>query len=229
MAMVETTISSPVLDGPGSVSYFTDFTAPIGTGGDSKIVGVGAGTGTVLALAGEAGHPGIRQISTGASATGSYHTGMVGNAALLGDGPVSTILLARIPVLSIAAQRFNCYHGFFNNVTADPTNGVFFVASDNINSGNWRLDVVVGGVTVSVDSGLAAVANTWVKSSITLSSTRVLAASIGGHVLDVSSLASVALPTATGIWGFNIRKTVGATARVWDADYFGFSYSLNRE
>lgn len=229
MAGVESIVSSPVPDGPGSVSYFTDFTAPLGTGGDSKIVGVGAGTGTVLALAGEAGHPGIRQISTGASGTGSYHTGTVGNALRLGSGPLSTVLLARIPVLSVAGQRFNCYHGFFDNVTADPTNGVFFVASDNINSGNWRLDVVVGGVTVSVDSGLAAVANTWVKSSIVLSATQVLAASIGGRVLDVSALATVALPTAAGILGFNVRKTAGATARVWDADYFGFGYSLNRE
>lgn len=226
MARGRMTMSEPV-NGPNVFRLFTDFLAPIGSNGTGDLVGVSSG-GTVLALAGERGHPGIRQMSTSTSATGQTNVGTVGSAILLGDGPLSMCALGRIPTLSTAAQRFQCYCGLFDSVSAAPNNGVFFLYADNINGGNWQLNVIVGGVQVAVDTGIPPVANTWQKLSLTLSNVGVAGASINGVGVSLAGLSGVTLPTAALTMGLNLRKTVGATARTWDADYLGWEYQLNR-
>lgn len=228
MARGRMSMSQPV-SGPGVVRLFTDFTAPIGSNGTGDLVGVSTG-GTVLALAAEAGHPGIRQMSTSTSATGQTNVGTVGSAILLSSalGFLNVYSLGRIPTLSSGTQRFQCFHGLFDSVSATPTNGVFFIYCDNINGGNWQLNLIVGGVQTAIDTGIPPVANAWQKLSITLSNVGVAGASIDGVGVNLASFSGLALPTAALTMGLNLRKTIGTTARTWDTDYLGWEYQVNR-
>lgn len=227
MASVETILSGPVLPGPLDFYVSTHLAAPIGSGGSGDLVAVGTGTGTVAIVTGEPGHPGIRAFSTGASATGNYYLGSVAAGLVLtGMRMMRTRFVGRIPVLSTPAQRFTCYHGFFDNVSSSPGEGVFWRYTDNLGGGLWELQVRVGGLDTLVSAGVGPVANEWFASEIVTVNGRVWSASIQGVNVDVSPLANAAFTTAAGIIGVNIRKTVGANALTLHGDYFDYGFSL---
>lgn len=69
-----------------------------------------------------------------------------------------------LPVLSTAGTRYGVYVGFKNGVAiGDPTNGIYFLYCDNINSGLWRGVCRDTSAESVVNSAIAPVAGTWTK------------------------------------------------------------------
>jgi hypothetical protein len=124
----------------------------------------------------------------------------------------------KIPVLSVAAQRFACYIGLQNGITSAPTDYIRFEYSDNLNSGKFLCVSCVGGVTTTSDSLITAVADTWYIMQIVSNSD---ATSIAFYI-DGNLVATITtnIPSAVYMHTVNqIIKSVGTTQRDLYVDY----------
>lgn len=83
----------------------------------------------------------------------------------LGGSAVTLEYRVRIPTLSTATQRFTQYWGWMTGTTAagQPTDGVYFIYSDNINGGKFALRTVASSVVSTFDVGIIPTINTWYK------------------------------------------------------------------
>lgn len=124
----------------------------------------------------------------------------------------------KIPVLSVAAQRFACYIGLQNGITSAPTDYIRFEHSDTINSGRYLCVSCVGGVTTAVDSGVSVVADTWyILKIVTNSNASSIAFYIDGNLV---STITTNIPTTVEMNTVNqIIKSVGTTQRDMYVDY----------
>lgn len=133
----------------------------------------------------------------------------------------------RIPTLSSAAQRFIVRIGLSDTAaTGEPTNGVFLRYSDNVNSGRFQLVCRNTNTETAFDTGVAAVANTWVNFRIEINAAGAVVgvylttgntfpATLLGTITTGSSIPSGS--TALGLFAM-IAKTVGGTARQVELD-----------
>jgi hypothetical protein len=126
--------------------------------------------------------------------------------------------LIKIPVLSVAAQRFACYMGLQNGITSAPTDYIRFEHSDTINSGKFLCVSCVGGVATTSDSLLTAAADTWYILKIVTNSN---ASSIAFYIDDnLVSTITTNIPSAVDLHTVaQIIKSVGTTQRDLYVDY----------
>jgi hypothetical protein len=69
-----------------------------------------------------------------------------------------------VPTLSTSSQRFTSYFGFMSgNAAGQPTNGIYFIYSDNINTGDWSLRSVAASTASTLDTNVAVTAGSWVR------------------------------------------------------------------
>jgi hypothetical protein len=124
----------------------------------------------------------------------------------------------KIPVLSVAAQRFVCYNGMQDGVSSSPTDYIRFEYSDTINSGKFLCSCCVGGVTSTADSLITAVADTWYILKIVTNSN---ASSIGFYIDEtLVSTITTNIPTTVDMNTVNrIIKSVGTTQSDLYVDY----------
>lgn len=78
----------------------------------------------------------------------------------LGSGSLNVNWVLDLTTLSIAGNRYTTYIGLMDyasaNANAAPNDGVFFKYSDNVNSGNWQIVCVKGGVATTANTSTAA-------------------------------------------------------------------------
>ena len=138
-----------------------------------------------------------------------------------------------IEALSVAGvEQFTFRAGFGNNhtVPGDGTNGAFFRYTDGVNGGRYECVSIKAGVPSAVDSGVLADIDYHVfEIEMTEAEIKFF---IDGVLVHTETSATVipSLPTETFGFGWKIEKTVGASQRNMDADwyYIGNVANFNR-
>lgn len=177
--------------------------------------GTGAGA-SVLAAPYDALSCGVISFSTGgSSSTGrSYVSASTsGFCFQLNTLILRTEYRVLIPTLSTATQRFTSYFGFMNgNSAGQPTSGIYFIYSDNINSGDWSLRSVSASTASTLDTNIACTAGSWIRLRFDYISSSLIEcyvndASVGDIVSNI--------PINTELFPcFKQEKSVGTSARL---------------
>lgn len=186
--------------------------------------------GAITITAGGASHPGVRTLSTGATASVvvSLSTGnAIINHTLLDSDDWVFEAMVQIPTLSTTGvQEFSACIGFQNETTnATPNAGIFFQYLLNGGSTFWRFggtgtnSVAVANSTVTVTAG------TWCKLRM-----QKLGSTITFYINGVSVGTNATATTMACSPCFKISSTVGTTAKTMLVDYvkWGSQFSTAR-
>lgn len=150
--------------------------------------------------------------------TGTYASGRCWVSAVSSTVQISTLKLimefrVMLPVLSTATQRFTFYFGLMNGTAAgQPTEGIYFMHVDNVNSGNWTLRTVSASTASTLNTTILPTINTWYRLRFEFIS-NVLVNCYVDDALVGSILSNI--PDLTNIYAvFKQEKSVGTTARL---------------
>ena len=156
---------------------------------------------------------GVITFTTGTSASGrSYVTSSTATPFQLGTNKLNTEFRVMLPVLSTATQRFTFYAGFVNSTAAgQPTNGLYFMHVDNVNSGNWTLRSVASSTASTCDSTILPVINTWYRLRMEYISSSLVNCYINDALMG--TIVSY-IPTASIYCGIKQEKSIGTSARI---------------
>lgn len=173
-----------------------------------------------VAFFGAAGRHGVVSCTTGAvSAAGACALGTNGNTISFGNVFISFDTEIFLPNLSDGSETFTVLVGYGDNLTSAPqTDGIFFRYTHTENGGRWTLVCERATVETTLDSGVAAVANTWTNLKIqTYNST---SATFYINDINVGTI-STNLPTSAEFTGVNIGiyKSVGTSTRALRSDW----------
>jgi hypothetical protein len=179
-------------------------------------------------LATDTNHTGIAEFSTGTTTTGraSLHLGL--QSVRLGGGALTIEIMLRLEDLSTIAQEYDVYVGLSNKATPGTDHWVYF-AYDRNTSANWLIRTRDNGTETSVDSGVAVVADTWIKLRFEINA----AATSVEFFIDDTSVAvggnpiTTNIPTAAGREvspRLTIQKSAGTTARLMYVDWYGYRH-----
>lgn len=190
-----------------------------------------AGGGSIASVAVDNGWLGTTGMNTGGTtATGSaaYHT----SPSLTLDDyvqPMVLEMLFNIPTLSTVSQEMKFNWGLQGDLTGDPIDGVWTEINSAQNANILCKAAISGSTTVSVDSGITAVAGTSYIARIILTSTRADfyvkadgAASFGSPVASITG----SLPVGKTMHAAAVlKKYVGTTSR---SVRFGYAMAFQR-
>lgn len=170
----------------------------------------------------DANHFGMRELSTGLTATGRAGFYRSLNQRLVGGSKIYFETLIRIPTLSVAAQRYTIRLGlgdFWNVATLTPVQGVYF-EYDEATSLNWRVVNQNGAVLTAVDSGVAVVAGAFIKLAFFVQDVGPQSTFYINGVQVPGTPIGTNLPTGLLGFGYQILKSAGLLARTMLLDYF---------
>ena len=179
----------------------------------------------VTTAAGDIGHPGVVQLTTGTNAAGRASLLTSANGIRFGDGTYTMEAMILLPTTSTSTQRFTIYVGFGDNSGAgDQVDGAYFQYTD-ATSNNWQIKTSSNSTRTTTTTSTGVVGNTWTKLKVVVADVQmayfyvndVLVGSINNNVPQGSG-------RETGII-FKIDKSVGTTARTLQLDYVKVSYT----
>ena len=162
---------------------------------------------------------GVVQFTTGTTSTGRCYISAAGSGFTLNLNTLifRTEYRVMIPTLSTATQRFTSYFGFMNgNSAGQPTSGIYFIYSDNVNAGDWSLRSVNASTASTLDTNVACTAGSWIRLRFDYISSSLIEcyvndASVGNIVSNI--------PINTELFPcFKQEKSIGTTARLAYAD-----------
>ena len=216
---------------PNNVLQLYDDFIPSGSndddGGQLGWRSYGSGVNTITTLS--ANHPGIMEISSITFGGGFTSAGfglydkLDHNGIIVGGGTISVSWIVDLITLSNVTNRYITNLGL-SDAPADPfLNGIYFSYSDNINGGNWSANCQSGGVTTSVNTGVAATTgfNTF---TIVVNSTGTSV----NYLINNVSVATVAtnIPTVALSFFVNNVPVIGSTP-LTQVDLFYFVNDLS--
>ena len=216
---------------PNNVLQLYDDFIPSGSndddGGQLGWRSYGSGVNTITTLS--ANHPGIMEISSITFGGGFTSAGfglydkLDHNGIIVGGGTLSVSWIVDLITLSNGTNRYITNLGL-SDAPADPfLNGIYFSYSDNINGGNWSANCQSGGVTTSVNTGVAATTgfNTF---TIVVNSTGTSV----NYLINNVSVATVAtnIPTVALSFFVNNVPVIGSTP-LTQVDLFYFVNDLS--
>jgi hypothetical protein len=189
----------------------------------NQLFTTGAGALTTLTQSIYTAYNGAMQISTGTDVAG-VTTRRFELSDWLGKGITQFETVLRFNNLSTSGQRYTLRIGWTDatNGTAEPTNGIFFRYTDNVNSARWQCVCRNGGVETATDSGVSATTGINVKLKVIVNAT---GTSADFYIQDnLVATVNTNLPTVnaglgTG-FGYSIVKSVGTTERSVFIDYY---------
>lgn len=197
-----------------------EYTDLVGYSGVDGFV-TAASVGGTVTYTGAAGHPGIVNITTGATAATS--NGLLKAAAPLtgaaqifvGGGEIIFDTLIRINSLWPASNTGQIRAGLMDEITGAPSNGVHMQYDDSVNV--WRLFCRAGGTASSVNGGTV-VTTGWHHIRIVVNS----AGTSTELFVDGVSQGTVTtnIPSAGVSYGAQVQKATGTTAMTIDVDLF---------
>jgi hypothetical protein len=168
-------------------------------------------------------HPGVIKFSTGSTASGRAGLVMATPSATMQNGFVSGSgkgkqeFMLLLPTLSVLAEEYIVTLGSIRHASADVQANAIMFQFDRLNSGdNWQCVTASGGSVTTTDSGVAVVAGTWIRLTITMVSGEVKFYIDGVLVATHSTN----IPSVNIVPALKIQKTNGTTAREMHADYF---------
>jgi len=220
-------VPTPVwLTPAGSLFVWEDF-----DWGSTSLSGNWRTAGSISAALGtsSASHPGVLQLTTGSSSSGSCAVAKGGTSTatqplFFGGGVFTFEWVVMVDNLSDNTDNYVVRVGTEDNtkLTASgfPNNCVSFEYSNNTNSGKWFAKVNSASGTIATgDTGLAVVASTWYRLGAVINS--------GGTSTDfytngvIACTVSKAVPTANGVSpSAMILKQAAATARTLNLDLY---------
>jgi hypothetical protein len=128
----------------------------------------------------------------------------------------------RIPVLSDATTTYSQRYGFFDIVSSEATDGVFFRYTHSVNGGRFQAVSRNNNVETAVDTGVTVAAATTYRFHIDVNAagTSVEFLIDGAVVATITTnIPTAASPRTTG-FGIMALKSVGTTAvNCYEADY----------
>lgn len=161
---------------------------------------------------------GVVRLSTGTTATGRAWINSQASWIQLGVGTNGVVeFRAKIPVLSTALQRFAYYLGWMDgNSSGQPTNGIYFLYSDNVLDGDWALRTVAGGVASTVDTNIPVAANTWYRVRFEWTA----ASSVAIYINDVLiARTTLTIPTSQIHPVIKVESSVGTNNKIVYLDW----------
>lgn len=142
----------------------------------------------------------------------------------LGLGLAQFLARHRLPVLSDGTNTYTTRIGFFDSITAESTDGVFFRYTHSVNSGRWQAVTRNNNVETAVDAGVSfgtPTANVWRRFSIEVDPLGTQAK----FYIDEMLVATITtnIPAAAGRelgYGIYTQRNVGTAAvNMGDTDY----------
>ena len=214
-----TTVVATKFDPASFTQFFDDFTGNSATVGEYAWTSQASGTGaTATNISGEANHPGIREASTGTTATGyaGWNNKVAGMACNGGD---TIEMLVRFSAVTGIVWRGGLQDTTTN---ADNVDGYYF-EFDPGTSANWRYVTANNSTRTKTSSSTAVSANTWYKLKIVVNSANtsveyfVNGTSIGTQTTNIPTSART-----IGVSGIIANDGVATTSVSWDWDYVYF-------
>lgn len=165
--------------------------------------------------------PGVISLSTGTTAAGRAVQFLGTTPIFLPNGNLQLEWRVRLPILPAAAQDFFVNVGLQDNPNTSTDGGAtsnlgFRVPLSTV-SANWQAIARRAGVLTTVNTGVALVANAWVKLRVEFISTGGARFFING--VQVGTMTPAQLPIGGMAPMIKIVKTVGTTSRQVFADY----------
>lgn len=192
--------------------------------------GSNGGGNSSTAITSVAGHPGVIQHTTAASAAGR---GSVVSEAqdgiLLGNNDVWRFEAdVRVTTLSTGSETYTYRAGFVDNNDGESTDGCFFRYTDGTNSGKWQGVCRNNGSESTCDTTITVATATWYRLNVLVNG----AGTSVDFQTDGTSRCQVTtdIPTGAGRgtgYGSLIKKSAGTTARTIDLDYMEILGQLN--
>jgi hypothetical protein len=205
-----------------SVAINEDFIAGALTG--TVTPGTATNSGAV-AFSGMTGRNGVVSCTTGTvSAAGACALGTNANTVCFSSAVHILNMEIYLVNLSDGTETFTVLAGYGDVLTAAAqTDGVFFRYTHGENSGNWTLVCETAGVEVTLDSGVAVAATTWINLRIETYGSS--AATFYINNVNVGTI-TTGIPTSTDFTGVNvgIYKSVGTSTRALRVDWI-YMYS----
>lgn len=178
-------------------------------------------------------HPGQILLSTGtASASGSalVRLSASGNDRgpfVVGGGSISTTWDVYLGALSDGTDTYTIYCGLTSGSDFnEPNDGLYFVYSHGINSGNWQVKTAQSGSRTTGDSSTAVTANTWYRLRVDINAAGTEANFYVNDVLLTNGTIATTIPTARFGASVQIVKSVGTASRSIAVDLFTFYKEL---
>jgi hypothetical protein len=162
---------------------------------------------------------GVWRASTGTTTTG--YSVMYGNYIRVGGGVVTMEWRVYTPsAVSDGTDTYTLRAGCDNGSPGDGSTGIFFRYTDAVNGGRWQCVSRAASVESTADSGIAVAANTYYNLKIIVNA----GASSITYYINGASVGTIAtnIPAAgsSPTINFGIAKSLGTTARAFQADYF---------
>lgn len=187
-------------------------------------------SGASASINGDSNRIGVIELLTLTNAAGGVNI-MKGAAVpqhfAINNGTTLIRVRVRIPTLSDATNRFIFYAGVSDKAVAtggEPANGIYFVYSDNLNSGKWvcRSRMSSGSTDIN-DAGTAVVAGTdyTLEFLATINSVNAFV-----NYAQIGSEITSGIPSAALRFWMMIEKTAGTTGRSAQVDYYEFKKIL---
>lgn len=169
------------------------------------------------------GHPGITQLSTGTSTTGSAGLG-IDRHFWCGTGMLIAEYVLRVPTLSDGTNTFTVSVGFMDDFGNGVANGAQIKYSHGLNTGKLQGVTTAASSASTVDLGITVVAGTWYKLRIEVNAAGTL---VTFYVNGTSSgTLSTTIPSATTGVGVSNVKSLGTSSRNLDLDYLMYDVTL---
>lgn len=186
---------------------------------------VNGASAAIIGVTATAAHPGVAAIRTGTATTG--RAALMGSATgvLFGGGEWHFMEINLIAVASDATDRYTVRLGFGDNDAGEPTDGIYFRYSDNLNGGEWQAVTRAGGSETATDTNVALDTANYVKFEIIVNA----GATSVDFLINGSTVATntTNIPSAaTGTLPGSIIKSAGSNSRQVQIDCVGYHHSL---
>jgi len=169
--------------------------------------------------------PGVVRLSNGTTASTITSVIKLIGIPLIG-GKTLFRALVMIPTLSDATDTFVDRIGFGSSYNAEPSDGIYFVYSHNINLGKWRAINRVASVDNVIDSNITVTAGTWyLLEGFSAADGNSASFAINGTSIGTSN---VAVATNTTMYHIIQHfKTAGTGTRYLYVDFYEFEKIFN--
>jgi len=176
------------------------------------------------------GHPGIIGIGSagagaGAVVNGSTSTGITFWPIKLASGILTVEFLVNITATNSATSVFGLCAGA---VTAEPTDGVYFLYTSGTNSGKWVGKTASGSVRSSANSNNTVTGGQWDRLKIVVNAAATSVAFYVNGTEITNSPLSTNIPTATLDWRCAVTAAVGGAQAQIDLTVLTYALTSSR-
>jgi|GEM_PF-6715525 hypothetical protein len=201
--------------------------------GDSVITvtSSGTGSGATVVNSNDNAHLGIGKLDMGTTTTGfaGFNNNNSIKAFICNGSSILVETAINLSALSNGTDRYTMYFGLSDNSSfSSATNGAYISYTDNVNSGNWTVNINNASSITTSNGSTAPTANAWYKLRLIIG-TNTITGYVGAAGSDFSLINTVnaTLPTANLIMSVFFIKSAGTTDTFSYVDYMRSKITYN--